>query len=727
MKKPLKALFAAVLPAALVFTSFAAACASPHEHELEATAAQAATCTEEGNTAYWYCDGCDTYFSDAEATTEITLADTVVAALGHDFATTWESDSTNHWHKCTRCDETSGSAAHADTNSDGKCDTCGYEMQTEPEVVEVTGVELDKDSISLEVGGTQALVATVSPENATDKSVTWSSDDEKIATVATDGTVTAVAAGTATITVTTTDGKLTDTCTVTVTAPADPDPTPGELEETTVYLVGDSTVCSFTDAYYIPRYGYGTQLGEFLDDKATIENLAMSGRSSYSFLSEPNYQTLVNSIGEGDYLIIGFGHNDEKAETARYTNPNLPYTDSTTLINGRPASFAYTLYHYYIQVAEEAGATPILCTPIVRASTSNDYTGERGHITTTEDPAYPGGDYPQAIRDLGEATDTTVIDLTAITMADYMAIGYDEASNYHAWSGTDDGVRTGVDNTHTNYFGAKMNAYYIATELAKSDNSLGDYVLADIVKPSYEVDYPASINNSYVEPDYAPFNPETDKSTIWNVTQPGWYGTAMGKLGGNVQESNYGIIDNGNGSFTLQDKGAKAKIENSGDSFVAVFMQLNKNQNFTISATVTLDTYTGANQTGFGIMLRDDILIDERTGSHYASNYVSAGVYTSNSGATVNALYSREDGDLDPSGNSLALAQGSSYTLTLTRENQTVTTTISDGTNTYTRTYTDFDFVAVDTEYMYLCLYTARINVTYTNVVYTDNGLGVEA
>ncbi|MGN0813662.1 MAG: pectinesterase family protein [Candidatus Coproplasma sp.] len=81
--------------------------------------------------------------------------------------------------------------------------------------IEVTGVALNKTEVSIEAGATDSLTATVSPENATDKAVTWSSSDEIVATVA-DGVVTAVNPGTATITVTTANNK-TATCTVTVT------------------------------------------------------------------------------------------------------------------------------------------------------------------------------------------------------------------------------------------------------------------------------------------------------------------------------------------------------------------------------------------------------------------------------------------------------------------------------------------------------------------------------
>ena len=82
--------------------------------------------------------------------------------------------------------------------------------------VAVTGVTLDVTELALEVPATATLTATVAPEEATDKTVVWASDNEAVATVA-EGVVTAVAEGTATITVTTVDGGFTATCIVTVT------------------------------------------------------------------------------------------------------------------------------------------------------------------------------------------------------------------------------------------------------------------------------------------------------------------------------------------------------------------------------------------------------------------------------------------------------------------------------------------------------------------------------
>ena len=87
----------------------------------------------------------------------------------------------------------------------------------EASVVAVTGVSLDQSNLTMNVGETSTLTATVAPSDAFNKDVTWSSSDDAIATVA-DGKVTAVAAGTANITVKTDDGSFTASCAVTVKA-----------------------------------------------------------------------------------------------------------------------------------------------------------------------------------------------------------------------------------------------------------------------------------------------------------------------------------------------------------------------------------------------------------------------------------------------------------------------------------------------------------------------------
>ena len=101
--------------------------------------------------------------------------------------------------------------ANDGSNKSGSCTVTVSEM-----VYHVTGVSLNTNTITLTIGGIQTLSATVAPENASNKDVSWSSSDESVATVSSTGVVTAKSVGTAVITVTTTDGGKTATCTVTV-------------------------------------------------------------------------------------------------------------------------------------------------------------------------------------------------------------------------------------------------------------------------------------------------------------------------------------------------------------------------------------------------------------------------------------------------------------------------------------------------------------------------------
>ena len=97
-----------------------------HTHNLTLVAAKAATCTTEGNSAYYTCDGCDKWFADATGSVEITDKTSVkIPAPGHTAGTEWKSDDTNHWHECSRCHDKKDEAAH-DYGSDNVCDTCGY-------------------------------------------------------------------------------------------------------------------------------------------------------------------------------------------------------------------------------------------------------------------------------------------------------------------------------------------------------------------------------------------------------------------------------------------------------------------------------------------------------------------------------------------------------------------------------------------------------------------------
>ena len=142
----------------------------------------------------------------------------------------WSKDDTNHWHQCTDADcpdkaeSIKDKAAHVyDNDADATCNVCGYVRTVTPGNIPVSGVALNTTTATLEVGKTTTLTATVTPDNATDNKVTWTSSDTSVATVAANGTVTAVKAGTTAITATAADGSgKYATCTVTVTGGTTP-------------------------------------------------------------------------------------------------------------------------------------------------------------------------------------------------------------------------------------------------------------------------------------------------------------------------------------------------------------------------------------------------------------------------------------------------------------------------------------------------------------------------
>lgn len=495
---------------------------------------------------------------------------------------------------------------------------------------------------------------------------------------------------------------------------------PPELKETTMYLVGDSTVCDFDDKYFYPRYGYGTQIGSYMSEKVTVVNLALSGRSSKSFLTEANYTTLKNSLKAGDILVIGFGHNDEKSDdTARFTDASKPYTDS--------ASFGYHLYEYYIKLAQEVGAIPVLCTPIVRAKSNDDYSGNEGHNTAT-------GDYAQAIRDLGNAVDVDVIDLTALTKARYEEIGFDEACYYHAViTGMYDTDGTtvvpnwaSVDKTHLNIYGAKYVAYLFASEFAKLDG-IGGYVSDGIAAPTKADLVPLE---GYVVPDYqAPDLGNYTAPSHFATTSEGWYGTAFGNTGGNPQSSSNGYIakEIENGVFHVGqhlDSGSnKGKFENASDGFAFLFRQVEADKNFTLTVSGKVLYTAGTKQAGFGLMLRDDCTVTQTATGTISTNYVTAGFLCE--ADTMRANFYRENATLNKGNGTVSslAAVDDTFTLAIERVGQSVTVTITYGGETYTSTHVDFDFFARDTQYMYVGMFANRGTVIeFTNVVFTITG-----
>ena len=474
----------------------------------------------------------------------------------------------------------------------------------------------------------------------------------------------------------------------------------------TVWTVGDSTVCSFNDTYYYPRYGWGTQLEHYFDSSLTVKNLALSGRSSKSYVQEEQYQTLMQGMKAGDYLFVGFGHNDEKADEGRYTNPNGNY-----LTEG---SFANSLYVNYVKPAQEKGVTVVLCTPIVRRTATGIWEDSNLHITS-DSGEFEGGNYAEAIRKMGEDLDITVVDMTTLTKNLYDELGADETLNLHAWTSSSD---TSVDNTHTNIYGARYNAYMM-TRILKEQNIPG---LSEHIK---EAQKPLKSEVLQPNPDYkeAEYTPVTDVSQLWK--QIGiWSGSVFGDLGGKPSKATH--VLEGLENNTVHIKSTKGKITDTSDGIAMYYYKVPAKSVFTLSAKMRVLSYDVHDQASFGLMVRDAVWLDMNT-KDMMGDYVAAGPLKLSKQGNVWNCFARKSGALTRGGicaNEIAAgdvidvkieSSTDGYACTFGKEE-----TITGGF--------DFKLTSIDSDYVYVGMYVARnADVTFSDVKLIVDGREVTA
>lgn len=493
-----------------------------------------------------------------------------------------------------------------------------------------------------------------------------------------------------------------------------------------VFVVGDSTGCDYAanadTSYYYKRVGFGTALSDYFTSNVTVKNLALSGRSSKSFLTESNYQTLLNELGEGDYLLIAFGHNDEKADDAsRYTNPTGGLDDT--------GSFKYSLYENYIKVAEAKGATPILVTPVVRRTTSDTWSNSSLHIAN-------GGDYAQCIRDLGADKSVAVIDNTTLTKDLYTTLTPTESIYLHAWLSSKD---SSVDNTHLNNYGAHYVAYMMAQAIKDMNNGLSVSV-ADVAAPVKGEKL--IVNPSYVEPDDTDPTGEALISKYWTTTSP-WYGTVFGDIGGQsklnnedgsifVNESigkpNFAVTENADGTVNIRmgeptANSALGKISGATDAFSLYYQPVDAGSNFELNGTIKVNSViNNNNQVSFGAIMLDTIKVDNNNKDPYT--YVSAGVVkmtetkdavTSDvTGTTAWNTFSRIDG---------TLATNADVVTNLPKAGDEINVKIVKVGDKFTATYGDTtaEYTVPMTGTMYVGFYATRAaDITVSNISYNN-------
>lgn len=487
--------------------------------------------------------------------------------------------------------------------------------------------------------------------------------------------------------------------------------------EHTVWVVGDSTACDYSDkedgALFYKRMGFGTALKKYIGGNCEVKNLAISGESSKSFLTTANYTAMTSGIKAGDILIIAFGHNDQKADAAHYTNPN---GDKTT-----DGSFAKSLYDNYVKLAKDKSAFPVLCTPIVRRSDKNDYSGERGHNPAGTD-AYPGGNYPQVIRDLGAAKSVPVVDMTTLTKEKYVEVGVNESQYFHSWS-----RNKAPDNTHLNAYGAHVVAQILATELKKLTAEQAGELAAAVDPDAVIPDKTALLvqNPDWTDPADDPYTPPTTQSAQCKPFVTGnatFYGTAMGDLAGAASAGNHIRETTVDGDMRIAVLNNKGKISGSADGIVMYYFPVPAGKSFTIRAKAKVASIgtSNPNQAAFGLMARDDMYIDEgkETKETLNSEYVTAGCLGDGSGVN----YARHGGaKATNTGLTLAksLAAGGSYDLEIVRSADGNYACSIDGVS---KTY-DYSIDVIDTQYTYIGMFCARsLDVTYSDIYLEVDG-----
>ena len=211
----------------------------------------------------------------------------------------------------------------------------------------------------------------------------------------------------------------------------------------TIYLAGDSTV---TDQRDEPAASWGQMLTRFFGPTVAVANHAESGETLKSFIAELRLDKTLSRMKPGDWLLIQFGHNDQKQQWPQ------TYADSAT---------TYRAYlKAYIAEARLRGATPILVTSPERRNFDT-----AGRIV----PSLAG--YPEAVRAVAREERVPLIDLTPMTIAFYEALGRQRAA-----LAFNDGGR---DKTHHNNYGAYELARMVAAGIARADPKLAAHLVPE--------------------------------------------------------------------------------------------------------------------------------------------------------------------------------------------------------------------------------------------------------
>lgn len=229
-----------------------------------------------------------------------------------------------------------------------------------------------------------------------------------------------------------------------------------------VFITGDSTVKN-EDKDPDGMWGWGSQAATVFDtDKITVDNEAMPGRSTRTYLEEGRWEKVYNSIRPGDFVLIQFGHNDiGDIDCGKARGVIACAQDTSHVYRVRKGDRTYNevIYSFgwylkkFIDDVREKGGTPIL----VSLTPRNEWPG--GKIERRNDS------YGRWYREVAAETAVEFVDLHNITADALDRIGRDGAKEYY-----------NRDHTHTSLKGARLNAQGIAEGLRRIDSPLARYL-----------------------------------------------------------------------------------------------------------------------------------------------------------------------------------------------------------------------------------------------------------
>lgn len=245
----------------------------------------------------------------------------------------------------------------------------------------------------------------------------------------------------------------------------------------TIFVIGDSTAANKDISGGKKERGWAMALQCYFDSTyIRVDNHAVNGRSSKSFIDEGRWDKVLSLIKPGDYVIIQFGHNDEKPQPERHTDPG--------------STFDYNLAKF-VRETREHGGIPVLMNAVARRNfavkpAKNDDDEKLRSQTFKDAPKVTEGDslvdthglYRVAPRDVARRMNSYFIDANQITSELEQSLGREGSKKLHMWflPGVEPSEPKGKqDNTHYSRYGAHKVASRLAEALCNEIPLLQKY------------------------------------------------------------------------------------------------------------------------------------------------------------------------------------------------------------------------------------------------------------